>query len=295
MIHEPKPFKQIAIGVDFSENSTATLHWVSQHFAPNSAIDLIHSVEVPRIPEFIRNAFPRFEEWEENHTRGAQTRLAEFGSSCETMREAFVFNGRPFDILVKVAETSDTDLIAVGAEGEHRGLGKLVGSTPVRLLENSKLPVLVVRDAKDRPLKRILLAIDDSSMTAQVIAEATRAVASSGAEIVLMTATPTWFIESMRRHGGGSTIEGIQEQQIAEATKWLKGIAEANGFKEAEQIVEAGSPDIEILNVAKRIDADLIIMGTKGSSQAAHPFVGSCARYVLNNARCPVLFVVGQD
>jgi nucleotide-binding universal stress UspA family protein len=54
-------------------------------------------------------------------------------------------------------------------------------------------------------------------------------------------------------------------------------------------IVTFGNPVREIIEVAHRIGADLIVMGTHGRTMMARLFQGSIAEKVIGAAPCPVL------
>jgi nucleotide-binding universal stress UspA family protein len=53
----------------------------------------------------------------------------------------------------------------------------------------------------------------------------------------------------------------------------------------------SGSPALTIVNYAKDVGADLIIMGTHGRGAMAHLLMGSVAERVVRTASCPVLTV----
>jgi nucleotide-binding universal stress UspA family protein len=55
--------------------------------------------------------------------------------------------------------------------------------------------------------------------------------------------------------------------------------------------VHHGHPVVQILEVADRIDADLIVLGTHGKGLIKHAFLGSVAEKVLRKAHRPVLVV----
>lgn len=55
--------------------------------------------------------------------------------------------------------------------------------------------------------------------------------------------------------------------------------------------LEIGTPFQVIITTAKKWKADLIIMGSHGTAEKNHPFVGSNAQKVLRGADCPVLSV----
>jgi nucleotide-binding universal stress UspA family protein len=61
-----------------------------------------------------------------------------------------------------------------------------------------------------------------------------------------------------------------------------------------EGMLVLGLPSDEILRVARRYRADLIVLGTHGRSGAARFFLGSVASRVVAGAPCPVLTVRGN-
>lgn len=56
-------------------------------------------------------------------------------------------------------------------------------------------------------------------------------------------------------------------------------------------VFEVGSPGPAVLSVAKKFDADLIIMGSRGLGPLKGLFMGSVSSYVVTHPTCPVLIV----
>ncbi len=78
----------------------------------------------------------------------------------------------------------------------------------------------------------------------------------------------------------------------------LKEIAEQNGFGHVkmQHVLEPGGSIVStILEVARRDEADLIIMGTTGARGLKEIFLGSVAGEVIENAECPVLAVPEEN
>jgi len=71
----------------------------------------------------------------------------------------------------------------------------------------------------------------------------------------------------------------------------IKSLGRGNSPSKLHTAVAIGNPAEEILKVAKRHGADLIVLGTRGSGNAAHLFLGSTAESVLRHSRVPVLAV----
>lgn len=76
----------------------------------------------------------------------------------------------------------------------------------------------------------------------------------------------------------------------------LDRLAEEKGLGhiEATHLLEEGDTVNTILEVARREQADLIVMGTTGARGLKEIFIGSVAGEVLENAPCPVLTVPEQ-
>lgn len=88
------------------------------------------------------------------------------------------------------------------------------------------------------------------------------------------------------------------ENQVREAS--LKALSEvverarAKGVT-AEAELEAGAPAAAIVAAASRLEADLLVVGTRGNTGFKHLLLGSVAEAVVRDAGCPVLTVHPRD
>lgn len=55
-----------------------------------------------------------------------------------------------------------------------------------------------------------------------------------------------------------------------------------------------GAPSVKIVEMALKVGADLIVMGSEGRTGMKRFLVGSVAEKVIRHARCPVLVVRGR-
>lgn len=60
---------------------------------------------------------------------------------------------------------------------------------------------------------------------------------------------------------------------------------------EASALLADGVPFVEIIQAARKHNADLIIMGTHGRTGFSHVMMGSQAEKVVRQAPCPVLTI----
>ena len=56
-------------------------------------------------------------------------------------------------------------------------------------------------------------------------------------------------------------------------------------------VIEVGSPGPALLAVAKKYNADLIVMGSRGLGPLKGLFMGSVSSYVTSHSTCPVLII----
>jgi universal stress protein A len=60
---------------------------------------------------------------------------------------------------------------------------------------------------------------------------------------------------------------------------------------QTENLVLMGDPARQILSAAEKIDADLILITTRGRTGLSRIFLGSIAEYVMRHAKCPVISI----
>ena len=81
----------------------------------------------------------------------------------------------------------------------------------------------------------------------------------------------------------------VQKAELEkEFTHYLRKL---NGFKNYKILLEEGEPFVEIIQMAKRESADLIVMGTHGRTGLDHVLFGSTAEKVVRKSPCPVLTI----
>jgi universal stress protein A len=86
------------------------------------------------------------------------------------------------------------------------------------------------------------------------------------------------------------TVLELQQQMIDESKQELDKLCSSLGIDKSSALVELGSPKLVILDVAKRFNADLIVVGSHGR-HGIGALLGSTANAVLHHAECDVLAV----
>ncbi len=136
--------------------------------------------------------------------------------------------------------------------------------------------------------KNILIAVDGSDYSNRALAYAKDVAETYRATLWLVhVIAPTSDLlgyddfeklYAKRKHAGQSILDDA-----------LAALGEFN-FKTNQELLEGPEPD-SILSCAKKIHADLIIMGTRGMGAIKGLLVGSVSRKVIHLAGCPVMVV----
>ena len=187
-------------------------------------------------------------------------------------------------VILKRAPKRD-GLLVVGSQGLDALDRFMLGSVSTNLIHHATCPVLVVKD-EAAPLRRITLATDGSDASANAL------------EFVLTTFQPD------RSSGKGGRVPiHVSVIHVMPPVKY-PGLKEANhklleqtvrklikaGFA-AEPLCQLGKPAEEIMKVAAKHHADLIVMGAKGLGAIARFLLGSVSTRVVQHANCSVLVV----
>jgi nucleotide-binding universal stress UspA family protein len=181
-----------------------------------------------------------------------------------------IVGGRPASAILDEAHAAGADMIIVGS----RGLGSigslLLGSVSTEVVERSPVPVLVART--DR-VGRVLLAMDGSAM-ARAAERTVRALPMfRGVEVSVVTVA-----------GEDDVPAGASVAEAAALRLRQSGLI-------ADARIRRGEPAAGILEAARDVGADLIIVGSRGLSGLKRLALGSVSRNVLAAAPVSVLVV----
>jgi universal stress protein A len=137
-------------------------------------------------------------------------------------------------------------------------------------------------------LKSILVPMDFSKISEKALEYAVPLAKQFGAKISVLHVMepPPYSIDlTYLPMGEGFPIGSMKKELEALATKTI----EPNLLKDV--IVQIGTAFEVITNVARDLEADLIVITTHGHTGLKHVFMGSTAERVVRHAPCPVLVV----
>ena len=138
-------------------------------------------------------------------------------------------------------------------------------------------------------LKHILGPIDFSDCAKKALQYALPLAKEHAAAVTLLYVVPPAYAVG---DYGGIDYAQLETSIRAGAEKELAAVAEeVRGVVSADSLVRVGSPAREIVEVARSLPADLIVISTHGRTGLPHVFLGSVAEHVVQRAPCPVFVV----
>lgn len=230
--------------------------------------------------------------------REAENELARFVDPQRRLGvtiDARVVEGEPWMQIGEAAHALPADLVVMGTHGKSGWDRLLLGSTTEKVMRLVACPVLTVgrSDAIGTgPLfHRILCAADLSPASTRTLELALSFAQEGLARVTLLHVLEGHLGDRLPSLRGPGADTGVDVPDIVDlALQQLRAAGRpARDFCAVEEMVEGGTPWREIVRVAEKTRADLIVVGAHVGGGLGRMFLGSTANQVLRHAPCPVL------
>jgi nucleotide-binding universal stress UspA family protein len=145
-------------------------------------------------------------------------------------------------------------------------------------------------------IKRILVPVDFSKTSLEALDYAIEFGKPFKAEfVVLFVVEPVYYATPADLYGPSANLGMLLDEQRRLGREQLArlGADLAKRKVNARALLQTGTPYEVIVNAAKRLKADLIVMATHGRTGFSHMLMGSVAEKVVRTAACPVITVRG--
>lgn len=139
------------------------------------------------------------------------------------------------------------------------------------------------------PAKRVVVGTDGSGTAQQAVDEAAALARALGAELHLVTAySPRQLSE---RIASSARSERVDLARVAEEELLRTAAALRQDDFVIDVHARGGDPAEVLIDVARELKADLIVVGSKGMSGVERFLLGGVANKVSHHAPCNVLIV----
>ena len=253
-----KIFNRVLVGVDGSSDSLAVAKQAAMLKAPGGELTYLGAWN--RNPPVVApmTVVPPFDA-DENAARCAAEDAVNAAKEQLASARTKVVHGAPADALLDEIANDRSSLVVVGTRDRSRATGIVLGSTSTRLVHDAPCSVLVMRQGRNLPPRRIVVGVDGSPQSAAAHAVARYLAKRFDGDVTVVIAEGGKAIDL----GGVSLIVG-------------------DGFD-----VIQGEP-VPVLTAASR-DADLLVLGSRGLHGLKA--LGSVSERVAHRADCSTLIV----
>jgi nucleotide-binding universal stress UspA family protein len=200
-----------------------------------------------------------------------------------------VETGTAEDEIVRIAEAEQASLIALGAK-LRQGMERWLGHVAERVVRYAHASVLVARPGHETG--KILVPTDFGAGALPAIGVAHELVRSLQVRATLLHVLqlPSTTLASVMTPLGGVWVppsKSAMDQLDALGKSTLGGLVEEHGFAGSEQV--EGDPADVIVERAKALDVEMIIMGSRGRTGLRRLVLGSVAEKVIMRSHGSVL------
>ncbi len=143
-------------------------------------------------------------------------------------------------------------------------------------------------------MKKILIATDGSDMSKRAVLVGIDMARRAGGSIIAIYVVDVSRISHLPGYamipGIKEKIIGLMEEEGKQATDFAEDRArEAN--VPCHKIISQGSPSQELLRLSRDLEADLLILGSRGRTGVERYILGSVAEKVVLQSEVPVLLI----
>lgn len=207
--------------------------------------------------------------------------------------------GRLFVEVIEAVLQNHHDLVMKAANADMGPLGRVLGSTDLKLLRKCPCPVWVVKQSDHKHFARILAAVDPDpnnpfaeSLNTLILDLATSLAEMENSELDVVHA---WGVhgEVVLRRGHlppGTVDQVLDEMREAHQKEMDELLAPYASTRKNVHLVKEDAGDA-ITELAMKNNVDLIVMGTVGRSGVPGLIIGNTAEKVIHGIDCSVLAV----
>jgi nucleotide-binding universal stress UspA family protein len=145
---------------------------------------------------------------------------------------------------------------------------------------------------EEKTMKKIVIATDGSPSALEAVEYGLELAADQGAEPIFVHVAPATEVLPVVGYGMGAPVSVPHEPDEHDRTSLDEAmeIAAQKGLEAKAELV-MGNAAHAIVAYADSVDADLIVVGSRGHGTIAGALLGSVSRSVLHEAKRPVLVV----
>ena len=274
----------ILVPIGFTNQSLVALQQaviVAKH--TNSELFLLSVVEMPTA---LQKIFSDYEEKQKQFKDKLRENLVALSNKyCEGVSnvKCLVSSGKIYEEITDVAESVGASLIVMGTDGTPKDIKKkFIGSNANKVVRSAPCPVITIKGKSiSDSCDLIALPLDLNKETREKVTNAIQFARLFNSEIRAFSVSYT---------NDDETTKNKLNRTLSQVSEFIT----SKGIKCSTELVEISSSTSfsgSIVKYTEDIDADLIMIMTKGEENLDLNFLGSNARKLINKSDIPVMSI----
>ncbi len=288
-----KKLKRIVVGIDISERSDNVLKRALMIARENEAeLFVVHAVETPwfSVPSYFGSKELVVDT--EGIKKTIEKKLKALNTGKKVPYFIYVKEDDADDLLLYAAKWSKADMMVLGAHSKTKGLKRFLGSIVQKVVHQSHLPVLIVKNKATQAYKNIVAPTDFQVQSKQSILFVKNIFSESKIDIV--NAFETVYIMEAPYATMGPDILEYNTVAISSAKREMKKFIKEVSVKKGNVIDGELDSKAALINYINKGSYDLVAVGSRGTAGFS-ALLGNVATYVLRETGCDVLIYVPID
>ena len=281
-------YHRLLVGLDLSDHDDTLVHYTGlvSRMAHSDAVRFVH---VYRPAPVFSEVYPEYYSPLDDtagQLREDLSTLIDYnfeGPSHADVRCELV-EGSPLAEMLRAAKDGDTDLVVVGKD--ERG-----GTLAEKLARKAPCSVLVVPPEARPDIRRVLVPVDFSRHAADAVDVAVAFAEAAGLDelhLLHVYAVPTGYYKLGKTYDEArASMRRFAEERYAAFVETL----DLRGLKPIPHLVEGENAPQTVCEEAEKLEADLLMVGTRGRTASAAVLLGSVAEKMVRQANLPVVVV----
>lgn len=290
---------KILLPTDGSEYSETAAQFLTRlNLSRNDEITILHVISDDPFQDKEDYYYARIKDIKRSIASNILDSALNILKSVPAQIKTVLMDGYPDKCILGAAVDSNADIIVMGPKRLKGIKSRIVGSVTKSVSISSSKPALIIKPPQKEPADKtkILFATDGSDYAEKAGETLSLIPFHDNTEITIIhVITPAFYdvpdrfmekIEASVRED----LKKYRSMELQESQKILARTAQylSNKFSNIERLTTMGDPSEEILNAANEINADIIVVGSKGM-KGFRGVVESLSRYILSVADCSVL------
>ena len=244
----------------------------------------------------VKNHTPAYQEQYEDtksardmYLRNLQKQLSRENIIADTA----VRPGHIADATKEFVDLNEIDLVITSTRGKSGSRHWLTGGVSRKLAHKLDIPILLVKSEDDPEpnLDRILVALDGSIKSEQVLPYARAIAKAYNSELILVSVPAVPEVKDYR--AAADVMEKLRLKAEVNMHKFLDAVARAlrEDDIKVRTMVAGNRPTVTIVEVSEAVNADMVMITSRGRGGMDLFMMGSVAHRIIEQTSCPVLLV----